>query len=424
MKSTLIALALLSPTSLAGQVLVVGSGPGQLPSIQDAVTLAADGDIVLVKTVGPHAPIRIQGKSVAIVGDLVTPTVIQGSVRVSNLAPSQSVVIQNVYSTGIVSTAVPDLGPGLWAKSCLGHVLAQDCRFDGCTASFCNPLPPRGGVEAENCASVSLTRCVVNGGAGPMGFLTSPLQAQVGPGLKSVAATSLAVYATTIVGGQTGYTCNAYHDGVDGGDGILTTATFQFVAGSTIRGGNGTSAGPSPLFGWAPGNGGHGVHGLVSGPNVFRQRASTVTGGTGAPGACPSCGEYGDNGLPHYLVSPQLLAGMQPLLSGTSLVRDDQPALFTVSAPAGSTVQLGVSTSCTFLWDAASSSVQHGAAPVWSNMIPTSPSSTTFTGRYRVPNLRLSDPGRIYYAQARVTSPTGVPTLTNVHVVVLVDASY
>lgn len=424
--------SVLSTTAVAGNVIVVGNGPGQFASLQDAVTVADDGDVVLVEIAGPFGAVRVQDKSVAIVNATGGAVQVNGALRVNNLAASRSVVLAGLSVTGTVSTTLPELGAGLRATACLGSIVAQDCTFTGGSSvgTTCNPVAPSHGVELLSSASVALTRCTIAGGHGNSSYGQVPNEhpVQQGFGVRASTGSQVSLDTVTTTGGSGGTTCNSYQDGTYGGHGISLANSSLYLCGSSVSGGAGSGPGGT-VPGALVGSGGSGIDGQFAPASPVVSLANTVVGGLAGPpyfwcGLCTSCCDGSPGSATSGSLAMQPLSGAAKRLSGPSLVRDDEVPEFRVDASPGDRVEFAVTRAPTYQTDVASGGILHVKDPIWivAGLVP--PGGNNVKRRYHMPDLPVTSPGQVFYVQARVTSTTGVQRLTNVQAVVLVDATY
>lgn len=421
-----LALVLLAPAALAGQIKVVGNAPGQFPVLQDALSAAQDGDIVLVKTNGPFGAIRTDSKSVAIVNGTSSPILVNGAARVANVGASDAVVLIGLNVTGSGSTALPELASGLNVNACAGSVIAQDCRFQGWieTSGGWPPCTPvvRDGVEIRASTAVTLTRCVSIGAVAQ--FVNEYATFRQGSGLSAQNGSRVAVDLSQATGGSGGFTCQFPYWGVKGGNGAWLNGALVYARGSTFQGGNGGPFYDSPQYESWPGDGGAGVQGSTAGPNLVTALGGGFVGGLSGPTNWAWGYDYHGYGGPAIAAPVSTLTGTVRSLTGPGLLRDNQAAELQVTGAPGDLVELAISRTPAFVQDPTTQLVLQVSAPVWVPMGTVAPNATSVKRRYRMPNLHVADPGRVYYAQARVTSPSGAQTLTNLQAIVLVDATY
>ncbi len=269
-----------APTSpqLGGNVLVVDDdGPAPFVSIQAAVNAAQEGDVVLVRP-GNYTGFVALNKSLIVVGDLGAAIVVQGTVRVVDLAASKFVVLANLLVTG--TNFVPiEQSAGLDLANNAGSV-----RVEACTLTGGNGVGR--GVHARACDDVALVGCELRGG-------TSSGTQSVCDGLDVAEASIVTVYGCVIQGGAgTAISCTQQvgHDGADGGD---VRNAFLFGANSTFEGGRGGDAERGFIFGCPmSGNGGDGIHAVNAAVHLFDSATVAGSGGQGIQG-CGSCAYSG-----------------------------------------------------------------------------------------------------------------------------------
>ncbi len=214
---------------------------GAFSNPQAAVTQAPEGATLLFGKQSVDGFV-IDGKSLTLVGPGIDPITVRGKIEIHNLAPNQSVRLQNLWIQGDSSL---DLGSdsgevGLQLQDCLGAVRITGCRIDGGEGvfDFDSGLYPDGGAALviENSSDVALTACLVQGGAGG-GFSNSQCctGGAGGVGL-DVESSELALYDCVLRGGSGG---DAGIFGGNAGDGMRTVDARVFASGCSFEGGNG-----------------------------------------------------------------------------------------------------------------------------------------------------------------------------------------
>ncbi|MBK8098547.1 MAG: hypothetical protein IPK26_15665 [Planctomycetes bacterium] len=205
----------------AQQTWVVDAGyQGNLRTLQEAVNLASDGDIILIRYASglPIDWTLTLNKSVAIVGDNGNPRAgVVGNLTIQGLQAHQRVVLRSLEPD-------PNNGTGtaqLTIQNCQGEVVLDDVRLSSETA-FSGSLGT--GLTVQNSAHVALHRSSVIGG---------PAVAVGGSAL---------TLTDTSVAGRTGarFLGSSF-------PGIEATGSRLWVSGGAIRGGGGIDvwAGPS-----------------------------------------------------------------------------------------------------------------------------------------------------------------------------------
>jgi hypothetical protein len=167
----LFVLALAAPTWSQTVHVVAGDGSGDFLQLKDAVSAAADGDVILVR---PHTEryeaTVINGKSLTIVGEGATRPAVE-DVRVTNLAQAEVVTLRTLDLEGRVEELFglfSDHEPGLTLEGNQGVVWLEDLRLQGGDG-----MPKYGGYEhgrpglyAEGSTPVVAVDCQVSGGRG------------------------------------------------------------------------------------------------------------------------------------------------------------------------------------------------------------------------------------------------------------------
>jgi hypothetical protein len=322
----LLAVALLAARGVAGVLIVDSSGAGDFTNVASAIAAAAEGDTLLVQSNTFDASISIDGKSVTIVGDvsgaLPTLNTIQG-VTVANLAPGQQVVLRNLSLR-----AEPPFGaPALQLKDDQGGVWIEGCLVEGAEGSssgiqpcFADETPGGPAARVQSCAAVTISGCTLLGGEGSAAYSSEPFHVfgwatDGGAGLR-VESSMVAVFESSITGGGggAGHTCAEV---ADGGLGVGAADASLLLSGCTVTGG---VPGAGPPAG-APGDG---VHGDVT--SSFELLDTSVAS---APGGVD------------FAIAPGTLttyAGLAPLFSVTSPVRESQGGTLTLQGAQGDLV--------------------------------------------------------------------------------------
>jgi hypothetical protein len=278
--------ALIGPGALAGVLHV----PAGQPTIADAVSAAADGDIVLIAPGTWDEVVVVDGKAVSLVGD--GPGVEVGHVTVRDLPAGAVVLLQNLV---LGSPAVEDAALSLLDNA--GTVLVRGCSGEGHWGWAPTYFGTQGtdgwpGCFIKDSGVVALSDCSFTGGEG--GWLEDEdVQAWTtsgGPGLR-VRGTQVALHEVTAEGGGGGnVTDTTIKPGGHGGAGLHNVSGTVHAAGSVLRGGHG-GWGDCDHFLGACGSGG------VGGDAVLQNDASaslTLRDNTHLPGA----GGHSGDGIP------------------------------------------------------------------------------------------------------------------------------
>ncbi len=287
----LLAVAPVLVTPIAADVIVVGSP--EAPTIDQAIALAADGDIVLLYG-GSHSGFTLDGKGICVVSDGARAE-INGTITVRNLAAGQSVALQHlrVKSNSLPPITLDNNAGSVWIEDSILWAFGF-----GAVA-----------LEGSGSASLMVRRSELRN----YSDVGDP-PAKGTPGVRLTNCTAT-FFESAIVGGLggswLGYDCSSIPGGV-GGDGLLATdCELHFVGGSVKGGTGGIGDGcSSPTHCSGGGTGGIGAD--LVGSSVVLVSCS-VEGGAGGPAG----GEFCSTGSPG-----------QPfkLLAGSSVIDVLEPA--------------------------------------------------------------------------------------------------
>lgn len=333
MRSSGVALVLLSlaaPSAAQSRVWIVdGDGGPDVDTTwpQGAVDLASDGDVIVLRAsaVPYPSPLEIAGKSLTIQGEGGPVMRYQFSfpslpyvLAVSQVPAGGSVVVRGVRFEGS-ATWGGILDPGntsLWSNA--GSVHFEDCSFEADSGS---------GMSAAGCASVTLTRCELEGGLSwhswNGGFVEST-------GLEAHSS-NVFLFDSIVRGGRGNANQEAgiFSSPTQGSIGLRLNGGALFASGAEIAGGAGGEGGvPCALA--QPQDGGDAL--VMEGDQpVAHILATALAGGLhGEPFG--SCGPVGaQNGATVVLGTGALV----PLFPAPRSMRADSP----VTAGAGSLVQ-------------------------------------------------------------------------------------
>jgi hypothetical protein len=298
----------------SGQVIVVDDTAGvgvDATTLQAAIDLAGEGDVILIKAgTYPHAA-SILNKSLTLVADDGSDVMLTLPMTISSLGAGKQVALRGL------KFQLSQAGTPLTLVNCVGPIWAEDCEFISCCGL--DILFPGHGVSVSGSSSVVFSRCLFQGGYNPL--LTS-----ADAGFASTNST-VSFYDCTLDGGDSSTATNS------GGPGARLKGGNAFGSGTVFRGGSGGP--PDGLFVCA-GSGGDGVV-LSAGtgaPNLNTLDCSFV-GGPGGPSSafCPA----GAPGLP-----VKLTAGTHNVLPGTAhefhvtpTAREGQSITKTYTGPPG-----------------------------------------------------------------------------------------
>jgi hypothetical protein len=237
----LIALLVSAAPARADVWVVDAGGGGDVTNVTSAVTLATDGDTILVRpgdyTGGFGSELLIFGKALSIVSD-GTGTVLVNAVRVLGLDPGELVLLRGLE---VVPSPLATTDQGLRVNG--GEVWAEDCVFVGEKGIFtigAHPASP--GVLVDGGAHVVLMRCTAQGGVGVDTFFPyAPTPGAGGEGI-SVVGASVDVYGGEVIGGRGGDFVGfdgGLGPGGNGGHALSGSGAVVFVAGASLQAGDG-----------------------------------------------------------------------------------------------------------------------------------------------------------------------------------------
>lgn len=307
-------------------------GPGvHYTSLKTALSEAPEGAVLVVKP-GTYETATRSGKSLTMVGEPSGEALVDGRLRIENLAPEQAVVVR-----GLRVEEVDGISP-TWIElsSNAGVVVLQDCKV----RSGKHHTQPSVGIY--NCDAVTLVGCdVLSGQVEPYGTM------------EAVKATNshVTIYDSSCVG-DTGLAEHAWGGSAipgQGGHGVVLDGGTLFASGSILQGGAG-----SPGFTYydlwglplcvGGGAGGHGILLKAGNPQVFLLD-NLVAGGPGGSGVgtIALCGPgpsasavSGAGAVTSYLGQARSLGPLPPLTPG-------ETATLTFSGKPGDAVFLAAS---------------------------------------------------------------------------------
>jgi hypothetical protein len=240
-------LAMSAFSSAGGGTIVVGDVPPipgvtTKPSLLSAVSMAADGDtIVVMPGFHPGLTYLPGNKRLTIVGSGPDVTTVE-AIHSVNMIPGLFPETRDITIRGLRIVPRHDVGFGinlfylpLRLENGDDTVLVEDCWIE----SHCG-WPA---VWTDNAKNVQLVRCVLTGGGGCAGELCgSCIVSDGGAGLRAIADSGVASRVSIVhcdLMGAPGYTsANPQHTGGDGGSGIEVAGATVVAIGTRFLGGD------------------------------------------------------------------------------------------------------------------------------------------------------------------------------------------
>ncbi len=419
----LVALAGVLVPAHAGVIVVDAAGGGDATDLPQAVALAIEGDVLLVKP-GSYSGFTIDGLSLRVVADggVVTVT---SSVAIRNLGAGQRVVLDEID----VQPAWIDIfsqPPALTIAGCAGSVHVERCNVlapsaianDLCEGFAAWPKGPDA-VSVSNCADVAISTATLTGGAG-IGS-TNPLCLDSGSygGRALAVVDSLVGLHDVVARGAIGMIDG--YGGVGGNALDVSGASDVLASGVFAEGGDG---GYSADFIGSTGFGGNGGHGAnVEAPATLRVLGGSYAGG--APGGACCWTDF--PGQP-MVVTGNLIdyAGSHHRLLTSSPTREGGTLVVSISGQTGDLAWIALSTAPTFIHAAPLNGVLYLHPAFLTAPLPlatiTSPQSQV---PFQMPQMPPGVDVRLVDLQAIVFEPgTGALVLTAPAQLVVLDSSF
>lgn len=321
----LLVLILAGPT--AADVLVVDASAGagtDFTALTDAVSAAADGDTLLVRSGDYAGGFDVDGKSLAIVAEAGADVNVlfedeffdfNERVEVKSLSAGQTVVLRGLEVRG-VNFAV-------WVNGCAGHVVIEDCHFRAPGTTTMHPAITHALFVADS-SDVTLARSRFDGESAFGGNPTLYLRDST-------------VRAYAIEAGGSNGNVTFFRNG---GPVLELDGATLFLQGSHLAGGAGADgfALPQPCDGL---DGGAGT--LFRGAAELHLLDASVTGGPGGAPGDVGC-SAGAIGPDEFLFSgsgtAQTVVGSAVTLTTTGPVRGGTNATFAYDGEVGASIYL------------------------------------------------------------------------------------
>lgn len=338
-----LAIVVLALPAGAGVIVVDAGGGGDATDLPEAIALASEGDVLLVKP-GTYSGFLVEALSVHVVADggVVSVT---GPVAIRNLAPGQRVALDEI-DIKPVFTNIFTQPPALRVIDCAGSVRIERCEIVAPSPVIWNACQkfafwPAGadGAQVIDSDDVVFASCLFEGGRGfgstDLFCLDTGSDGGRGLVVEGSAVGLHEVIARGADGREDGY-------GGQGGHGIqLIGASDVLAAGTIAEGGDGGRS--NDFIGFSPiGDGGDGA--LVEGGATLRVLGGLYSGGEAGYSCCwitsPGEDQAGQGTIVTYPGTSRRLLTSSPAREGNDLtlaingVAGDQVSLLVGLLPA------------------------------------------------------------------------------------------
>jgi hypothetical protein len=418
----LLLLAVMSSSLLAADVIIVdAAGGGDATTISGGISLAADGDIVLVKPgvyTGLLQSFGVIGKSLTVVGD-TGGEVIAPNLTIADVPEGGLVVVRNV---SIVPGPNSIIGRNILVDDCAGLVLLQDVEAigkDGQPVGF-GVEPGFTGLRAIGNDALVPVDCTLHGGDG---FDTEAGETSASTGGVGVfvSTSSLALYGCDVRGGDGGSDVLHGNGGRDGATGLWAAGANVYATGGSIHGGD---AGDGGVFNQTDVGCAGGVGMVAVAWSLVRVIDLDLSGGAG--GAPDGGGTPGPDGEPLEEANSRVVpyAGTARRLELPAVLREGESGTLTVSGVPGDLVGVFVAETGGALPLSGPVGIFVPAEPlVGPLMLGPLPAEGQVDLPFTVPTLPGVD-GLVLLAQGYVLAQDGSERLTNPSALVLVAAGF
>ena len=420
----LVAPVLGAPLLAADVIVVDAAGGGDATTLSGGISLAADGDVVIVRPGtynGLFQSFGIVGKSLTVVGDTAGGgVVVAPNLTLADLPDDGLLVVRNVTIEPFPNSTI---GRNILVDDCAGLVLLQEVESVGLAGHpgfFPAVEPGFTGLRVIGSDALVAVDCTFEGGAG---FDTEPGQTSAGSaGIGLFASTSfLALYGCDVRGGDGGSDVLHGNGGRPGATGLSAAAAYVYATGGSIAGGD---AGDGGVFGQTDLGGTGGVGILAAALSLVRVIDVAPTGGAG--GLPDGGGTPGPEGAAFVEDTGRVVAYAGPArrLELPALLREGEAGTLTVSGVPDDLV--GVFVAATGLGLPLSGPLGTfalGEPLVGPFVLGPLPGSGQIDLPFRVPTLPGVD-GLVLLAQGYVLGDDGSERLTNPGALVLVGAGF
>jgi hypothetical protein len=312
-----LATCLAAGRTAGADVLVVGGGNYQ--TVQEAVNVAHDGDVVLVYANVNNENVVVS-KGIAIVADVPTRLTWIGALQIQNVPAGRTVLISG-FNLGIPSS--------LSISDNAGSIRIQDCLVATTSVPF---TPPLIAVVCSASRDVAFLHSSIGGGSGVNG--------PNGAAGISASGSKLTIDDCQVHGGA-GRVGAINDHGVEfpggaGGDAILLAGGELVLQSSSVQGGPGGAGWVGNCSGFPATAGGAGGDGVVLSAGALAHAVGgTTVGGSGGLGGVNACNQAPDgaHGLAFNAIDGTWSesAGPNRAFVVPRIVREGQPLVLAIS---------------------------------------------------------------------------------------------
>jgi hypothetical protein len=404
-----IAMAWTATLAPAAHVWTVGASGQDFTTIQEAVDIAADGDVVVVRGGTTSLSFGVLNKSVHVTTEGSAVIDLPNGIGISNLALGKTVTLRGFRTY-------------LTFHSNAGRLRVEDCELRG------NPFGifPDPGAHLTAFAEATFVHCTISGGTNAKG---------TSAGIRAIGG-KLVLDHCQVVGGRGrpgGFVGPiGVSAGGPGGPGMFIENTQVFLSGTHVAGGDGgggVSGDCSVFFG--PSGGGDGGDGVEnSGVSTLYELDSTFVGGAGGnggSGTVPGCMDAPD-GAPGVAFTAPLptripIAGSSRELE--SLPPADGGALcnFRAHGLPGDRVYLAASITSAHELELPLNGVRAFGLPARRAILGTIDASGILDMQLLLPALPPGSLGTVRYVQAVIVDASGQGWLATPATLIMLDPS-
>lgn len=344
----------------SAEVLDVRGPTPDYNEILAAVQAAADGDVIRIWP-GEYSSFSVQNKSLTLVPATDAGEIqVLGLIRIQNVGAGKTVALTGIDCEGVD-------GPGMLIAGCQGSVRIRDAKIEGVDGVDSPDFEAFYALRAVNSADIVIANSTLIAGETTWFDYT-----QFGAdGLWSQSSV-LSLFDCTVEAKHGRTEDDPGESGGPGGDAIVAwgNGSKLYVSGSTLLGGNGSSADPDiSLLTGMYGCGGDGGDGIDEGQGVesFVLDCVIVPGTGGwAPQGC-----FGFPGVESHVA--EYRPGPTRLLDSSPWVHDTEPIQLDLQGASGANAWLAVSTDTDLVFNSVKGpllieSASFPAAQQWLNL--------------------------------------------------------